>query len=102
MKPFHVAVVGFVVLAACSSPNNPTRPMPQGEGTQIAFENGTNCWNNQCLRFNKANRAISVTGRYPVSVPRNIDVRDGYVSDVEFAAMYTGANRALARGAGSR
>ena len=88
-------------ISACTAANNPSQPGPAGN-TKIELVEGRNCWNNQCLRFNRVNRSVSVTGRHPVRIPRDIDVRDGIVTETEFAAMFQAANMAFSTGAGRR
>jgi hypothetical protein len=89
----------LVFLAACAVPDSPSRTGPQGE-TEIQFQDGKNCWQNKCLKYDIKYRSVAVTGRNPVSISRDIDVRDGYVSEAEFSSMFAAANAALAFGAG--
>ncbi len=90
-----------LLLVGCAAENNPTQTNALGEG-QIALNDGRNCWNNQCFRYSKVNRSVSVLGRHPVRVPRDIDVRDNQVSQAEFTAMFQTANMAYSTGAGRR
>ena len=101
MKPYHFLVVALLAVA-CAPQSNETRVAPQGGGTQIRFEDGRNCWQGRCLNFSRRDRWISVSGRNPVLVPKDIDLRDGYVTEAEFQRMFATASMALSRGAGSR
>ena len=94
-------IPALLLVAACAVPDNPTRSTSSGS-TQIQLTDGNNCWNNRCFRFSKINRSVSVIGKFPVRVPRDIDVRDGYVSEAEFAQMFQAANMAYATGVGRR
>ena len=100
MKPALLISVALVLAACTPAPNNPSRT--SAGVTEIAISDGRNCWNNRCLTFSSLNRSIQVTSKHPVSVPRNIDLRDGYVTEAEFSSMFTAANRALSRGVGRR
>ncbi|MBJ6372321.1 hypothetical protein [Sedimentitalea arenosa] len=91
----------LLLLAACAVPDNPSRSGAGGE-TQIQLSDGQNCWNNRCFRFSSVNRSVQVTGKYPVRAPRDIDLRDGYVTEAQFAAMFQTANMAYANGVGRR
>lgn len=100
MSPLRpIALV--LLLAACAVPDNVSRTTTSG-ATEIQLNDGKNCWKNRCLRFSAVNRSVAVTGKYPVRVPRDIDVRDGYVTEAEFAAMFQAANMAFANGVGRR
>lgn len=89
-------------LAACTAlPESATRVTAQG-GTEIRLQDGRNCWNNQCITFNSVSRTAAATGRIPVRLPRSIDISDGYVSDAEFAAIFSASVRSFSRGAGRR
>lgn len=98
MRPIFVLTIAIAV-AGCDVPNNTAQTSAQGT-TEIAFQDGKNCWNNRCINFKKKDRWISITGRNPVPVPREIDLRDGYVTEAEFNQMFETANRALSYGAG--
>lgn len=100
MTPFRL-LPALLLAAACTTANNPTQPTASG-GTDIQLVDGRNCWNNQCFRFSKVDRSVSVTGKYPVRVPRDIDVRDGIVTEAEFRAMFQRANTAYSTGVGRR
>ena len=88
-------------ISACTVANNPSQPGPTGTA-KIELVEGRNCWNNQCLRFSRVNRSVSVIGRHPVRIPRDIDVRDSQVTEAEFAEMFQTANMAFSTGAGRR
>ena len=94
-----------LVLAACteapSTPASPVGPAPDGSA-QVRFVDGRNCLNNQCLTFSARNRSVRMAGRYPVSVPNDIDVRNGYVTQAEFSQMFAKAGRAQGQGSGRR
>lgn len=99
MKRFGLILVLGVFAGCTPAPVNPTRTGP--DGVEIQFTDGRNCWNNRCMRYDQKNRWVSVTGRHPVLIASNIDLRDGYVTEAEFNAMFERANRALSRGAGA-
>ncbi|MFD3188697.1 hypothetical protein ACFMPD_00310 [Sedimentitalea sp. HM32M-2] len=99
--PLFRLLPAALLVAACSAPDNPVRTAPGGT-TEIALQDGRNCYNNQCLRYSRAQRSVSVTNKYPVRIPRDIDVRDGYVTPADFAAMFQTANMAYSAGVGRR
>jgi hypothetical protein len=99
--PLARLLIVLVVVSACSVPNNASRSGASG-AMEIQLVDGNNCWNNRCLRFVSEDRSVSVTGKGAVRVPRDIDLRDGYVSEAEFASMFQAANMAYATGVGRR
>lgn len=81
--------------------------MPTAEGNapsavEIELVDGRNCWERRCFYLSRKNRSVAVSGRFPVRVPSNIDIRGGLVSPEEFNAMFRDAMLALSRGAGQR
>lgn len=98
MTLYHL-LPAVLLVAACAVPNNPSQTAGTS-GTEIQLADGQNCWNNQCFRFSKVNRSVSVIGKFPVRVPREIDVRDGFVTESEFRAMFQRASMAYSSGVG--
>ena len=88
-----VAVVGVIALTGCAQvPDNAMRNGPNG--VEIQINDGRNCWDNQCIRYDARKNEIEIPGRAPVMVPADVDLSDGYVSEADFAAMLLAARRA--------
>lgn len=100
MKPLF-ALPLIVLAAACTVPDNPVGTSSSGV-TQIAVNNGNNCFNNRCFDLNTDRGTVQMVGRNPARVPAGIDYSDGYVTQAEFTQMANAANSAYAQGIGRR
>lgn len=96
MKALCIVPVFFAV-AACDVPNNSTRADASGSA-QIQLQDGRNCWDNQCMRFNSRNGSFYISGRVPVRPPAGSIQSGGYISVAAFQQTFHTAMRAESPG----
>ncbi len=100
MKTIYIIPV-LLIVAACDVPNNPTRSSATGV-TEIKLQEGRNCWDNQCMRFNPRNGSFSLSGRESVGPSSGSLQSGGYISVSAFQQTFINANRAASRGGRDR
>jgi hypothetical protein len=62
--------------------------------TQIQIQTGLNCWKGQCFRYNGYNHLVSAPGREWTSIPDDIEITDGFVTEDEFERIRSAARLA--------
>lgn len=75
----HYLLPALFVVAACDVPNSPSRAASNGS-TEIKLQEGQNCWDNQCMRYDPRNGSFTLPGRYSVGAISGSIQNGGYIS----------------------
>lgn len=91
----------LLIIAACEVPDSVSRTSAGG-GTEIKLQNGQNCWDNQCMRYNAQSGSFSLPSRYSVDAPAGAVQAGGYMSVPAFQQTYERAIRTAFNGKENR